>query len=66
MAPHTIRQRASDRLATDLDLAKLEIMVEEITLDDAIAKAQALMDGKVRGSVAVRIDTTAPDLAPHP
>jgi acrylyl-CoA reductase (NADPH) len=66
MAPHTIRQRASDRLATDLDLAKLEIMVEEITLDDAIAKAQALMDGKVRGSVVVRIDTTAPDLAPHP
>lgn len=65
MAPRTIRQRAWDRLAIDLDVAKLESMVEEITLDDAIAKAQVLMDGKVRGRVVVRIDTTPRDLVSH-
>ncbi len=55
MAPRASRQRAWDRLATDLDVSKLESMVEEITLDGAIAKAQALMDGTVRGRVVVRI-----------
>ncbi|MFN0038378.1 MAG: MDR family oxidoreductase [Burkholderiales bacterium] len=55
MAPRAVRQRAWDRLARDLDATKLESMVDEVTLDDAIAKAQALMDGKVRGRVVVRI-----------
>ena len=56
MAPRAVRQRAWDRLATDLDVSKLEGMIDEITLDGAIAKAQDLMDGKVRGRVVVRID----------
>ena len=43
------------RLARDLDPALLESMVEEVALDDAIAKAQALMAGNVRGRVVVRI-----------
>ncbi len=55
MAPRALRQRAWSRLATDLDLAKLEGMIDEVPLDGAIAKAQALMDGKVRGRVVVRI-----------
>ena len=55
MAPLARRQRAWDRLARDLDPALLESMVEEVALDDAIAKAQALMAGKVRGRVVVRI-----------
>ena len=55
MAPRPVRQRAWDRLAADLDVSKLEGMIEEITLDGAIAKAQALMEGKVRGRVVVRI-----------
>ena len=55
MAPRVLRQRAWSRLATDLDLAKLEGMIDEVPLDGAIAKAQALMDGKVRGRVVVRI-----------
>ena len=55
MAPRAVRQRAWDRLATDLDVSKLEGMIDEITLDGAIAKAQDLMDGKVRGRVVVRI-----------
>ena len=55
MASRALRQRAWSRLATDLDLAKLEGMIDEVPLDGAIAKALALMDGKVRGRVVVRI-----------
>ncbi len=55
MAPLAKRQRAWQRLARDLDVAKLESMVEEVPLERAIAKAGDLMDGKVRGRVVVRI-----------
>jgi acrylyl-CoA reductase (NADPH) len=55
MAPLAKRQRAWDRLARDLDPALLERMVEEVPLDQAIAKAQQLMAGQVRGRVVVRI-----------
>ena len=54
MAPLPKRQRAWDRLAQDLDPALLESMIEEIPLEDAIAKAQALMDGKVCGRIVVQ------------
>ena len=54
MAPLPNRQRAWDRLARDLDLALLETMIEEVPLEEAIAKAHALMDGKVRGRVVVK------------
>ena len=54
MAPLAKRQRAWDRLAKDLDLALLETMIEEVPLEGAIAKAQQLMDGKVRGRVVVK------------
>ena len=55
MAPRALRQRAWDRLAQDLDLAKLETIIDEVPLKGAIAKAQALMAGQVRGRVVVRI-----------
>ena len=55
MGPLARRQQAWDRLARDLDPAKLEAMIEEVSLDQAQAKAQALMDGQVRGRVVVRI-----------
>ena len=54
MAPLPKRQRAWARLARDLDLALLETMIEEVPLEEAIAKAHALMDGKVRGRVVVK------------
>ncbi len=54
MAPLSRRQRAWERLAHDLDPALLETMMVEIALPDAIAMAQSLMDGKVRGRVVVR------------
>ena len=55
MAPLVKRQRAWDRLARDLDLGLLESIIEEVPLQAAIAKAQQLMDGQVRGRVLVRI-----------
>jgi acrylyl-CoA reductase (NADPH) len=55
MAPLARRQQAWDRLARDLDSAKLEAMVTEISLDQAIDQAQALMQGRVRGRVVVKI-----------
>ena len=55
MAPLPRRQRAWDRLARDLDLARLESMVEEVGLDGAIDGAHRLMAGQVRGRVVVRI-----------
>ena len=55
MAPLPKRQRAWDRLARDLDPARLESMVDEVSLEAAIGKARDLMDGKVRGRVVVRI-----------
>lgn len=57
MAPLPRRQRAWERLARDLDPALLETMVDEVPLAGVIDKAAALMDGKVRGRVVVRIDS---------
>ena len=54
MAPLARRQRAWERLAQDLDPALLESMVDEVALEDAIGKAHALMEGRVRGRVVVR------------
>ncbi len=55
MAPLARRQQAWDRLAIDLDSAKLESMVEEVPLERAVEKAVDLMNGKVRGRVVVKI-----------
>ncbi|MEO6321503.1 MAG: MDR family oxidoreductase [Polaromonas sp.] len=55
MAPLARRQQAWNRLAVDLDPAKLETMVEEIPLARAAEKAADLMSGKVRGRVVVKI-----------
>jgi acrylyl-CoA reductase (NADPH) len=56
MAPLALRQRAWDRLATDLDPALLETMVSEIGLGDVIEASRSLMAGQVRGRFVVRID----------
>lgn len=55
MAPLARRQWAWDRLAKDLGPAKLEAMVEEVPLARVAEKAAALMAGKVRGRVVVKI-----------
>jgi acrylyl-CoA reductase (NADPH) len=55
MAPIAARRAAWTRLATDLDPARLAAITEVVPLDAAIAKAQDLMQGKVRGRIVVRI-----------
>ncbi len=55
MAPMARRVLAWQRLAHDLAPALLEQMVEEITLDQVIAKAHDLMAGVVRGRIVVRL-----------
>ncbi|HEY4068204.1 MAG TPA: MDR family oxidoreductase [Burkholderiaceae bacterium] len=55
MAPIAIRRLAWERLARDLDVAKLATITEEVVLDAAIAKAHELMAGRVRGRIVVRI-----------
>ena len=55
MAPIAARREAWRRLAIDLDPLKLDAMTVEVDLDAAIEAAQALMQGKVRGRVVVKI-----------
>ncbi len=56
MAPLALRQQAWDRLARDLDIARLETMIDEIPLAQAIGRARDLIDGRSRGRIVVRID----------
>lgn len=55
MAPLAKRQQAWDRLATDLDAAKLEAIADEVPLARAAEMAAKLMNGAVRGRVIVKI-----------
>lgn len=55
MAPLARRKLAWERLAKDLDLTKLERMIVEVTLEQAIEQAQALMEGKLSGRTVVRV-----------
>jgi acrylyl-CoA reductase (NADPH) len=55
MAPLAARQEAWRRLSVDLDPVTLATITQVVPLDQAIEKAHALMQGKVRGRVVVRI-----------
>jgi acrylyl-CoA reductase (NADPH) len=55
MAPLALRQQAWDRLAKDLDPKLLERVAQDIDLGDAIAHAESLIAGKVRGRLVVHI-----------
>ncbi|MEO8411935.1 MAG: MDR family oxidoreductase [Propionivibrio sp.] len=56
MCPRPDRLEAWRRLASDLDIAKLGVIAHEIGLDEAIATAARLLDGKVRGRVVVDVN----------
>jgi len=53
--PLALRQQAWQRLARDLDPARLESMVRTIPLAEAIATSSALLAGTVRGRVVVDV-----------
>lgn len=54
MAPRGRREEAWARLARDLDVTLLEMMITEIGLDATPEHAQRLLDGGVRGRIVVR------------
>ena len=54
-APLPSRREAWQRLARDLDVAKLDAIATEIPLDQAVERAHDLMAGKVRGRIVVSI-----------
>ncbi len=56
MAPRARREEAWQRLARDLDIAKLDLMTREIALQEAIATAPDVLDGKVRGRLVVDVN----------
>ena len=56
MAPIALRRTAWERLARDLDPKALDLMTEEVPLERAIEKAEALMAGRVRGRIVVATD----------
>jgi acrylyl-CoA reductase (NADPH) len=55
LAPLARRKLAWQRLARDLDPARLETMVEEVPLARAVERAQALMQGQVRGRIVISL-----------
>ena len=56
MAPLPLRREAWQRLARDLDPRRLEAIAADVPLEQAMACAGDLMEGKVRGRVVVTID----------
>jgi acrylyl-CoA reductase (NADPH) len=54
-APNEEREIAWDRLARELDPAKLAAITREIPLDDVIAASARLLAGEVRGRLVVRL-----------
>ena len=55
--PFARRKQAWDRMANDLDPAKLEQMTEVVGLDGAIDVAGQILQGQVRGRVVVDVNT---------
>lgn len=58
MQPIPVREEAWSRLAKDLDITKLETMVEEIGLADVIERAPRLLAGQIRGRTVVDVNRT--------
>ena len=54
-APLPLREKAWARLAQDLDMAKLESITTEIALDQALAQAEPLLAGQIRGRLVVKV-----------
>jgi acrylyl-CoA reductase (NADPH) len=56
MAPLAVRQEAWERLARDIDIARLDAISHEIALSEVVALAPQLLEGKVRGRVVVDVN----------
>ncbi|MBT3460531.1 MAG: oxidoreductase [Halieaceae bacterium] len=56
MAPTTAREQAWQRLATDLDKTRLESMINEISLAEAMDIGGDVLAGKIRGRLLVDVN----------
>ena len=56
MCPRERRLEAWQRLATDLDMGKLDAIAHDIALGEALGVAPALLEGQVRGRVVVDVN----------
>ena len=56
MCPRERRLEAWQRLATDLDMGKLDAIAHDIALGEAVAIAPSLLQGQVRGRVVVDVN----------
>ena len=55
MCPQAVRREAWKRLASDLDRGKLQTMTTEIQLPGVLVAAPAILDGRIRGRIVVKI-----------
>jgi len=55
MCPIELRKTAWQRLASDLDRAKLAEITHEIGLEEVIAAGSKILSGQVRGRIVVKI-----------
>ena len=55
MAPRVVREEAWSRLASDLDMAKLDSLTTEIGFEDLIGAGSDIVEGKIRGRVVAMI-----------
>ena len=58
MASKDLRKEAWGRIASDLDMAKLDALTTKIGFDGIIQAAGDIMDGKIRGRVVVDMSET--------
>ena len=56
MAPRALRIEAWNRLARDLDPARLDAITREIALAEAIPAAAEILAGKIRGRLVVNVN----------
>ena len=56
MAPLAAREQAWQRLATDLDKTRLESMINEMSLAEAINSGADVLAGKIRGRLLVNVN----------
>ncbi len=54
--PYKERIEAWQRLSTDLNLAQLAQITQEVSLSEVIPMAQELLDGKIRGRIVVDVN----------
>jgi len=55
MAPKAERLEAWQRLATDLEIGKLENLITDVPFDEVIVQAPKMMQGQIRGRIVVPV-----------